>query len=122
MSLQEMGERLVSLCRAGKNMEAIDELYADDIVSVEAMDPPEGERTSTGIEAVKAKNTWWRENNEVHGATANGPFAHGLDRFAVHFKYDLTWKPQDQRYTMEEVAIYTVMNGKIVKEEFFYSM
>lgn len=122
MNAQEVGERLVSLCREGKNEEAIAELYADGIVSVEATDPPEGERQVEGLDAVKAKGAWWRENNEVHGAVVNGPFAHGSDRFAVHFRYDVTWKPQDQRYTMEEVGVYTVADGKVVREEFFYSM
>ena len=122
MTLQEIGERLVSLCREGKNMDAIEELYADDVVSVEAMDPPEGDRTSHGLEAVRAKNTWWADQHEVHGGEANGPFRHEDDRFAVHFKYDVTWKPDGTRYVMEEVAVYTVADGKIVREEFFYSM
>ena len=42
--------------------------------------------------------------------------------FAVTFKMDVTFKPQSKRFTMEEVAVYKVADGKIVYEEFFYNM
>ncbi len=35
MNAQEVANRLVLLCREGKNVEAINELYDDDIVSHE---------------------------------------------------------------------------------------
>jgi hypothetical protein len=40
----------------------------------------------------------------------------------VVFKMDVTFKPQSRRFQMEEVAVYKVADGKIVYEEFFYSM
>lgn len=122
MSAQKIGERLVELCSEGRNMDAIDELYAADIVSVEAVDPPEGPREMRGIDAIRGKNEWWRDNHEVHDGDVTGPFPHGDDRFCVHFKYDVTSRPMGQRFTMEEVALYTVEDGKIAREEFFYTM
>ena len=122
MSAQEIGQKLVDYCSEGRNMDAINELYAEDVVSIEAADPPEGERESKGIDAIRGKNQWWSENHEVHGASVKGPFPHGDDRFAVLFNYDVTFKPQGQRFQMEEVGLYTVEGGKIKKEEFFYSM
>ena len=38
MSLNEVANQLVALCREGKNLEAVDKLYSPDIVSVEAVD------------------------------------------------------------------------------------
>ena len=38
------------------------------------------------------------------------------------FKIDATFKPQSRRFMMEEIAVYKVVDGKIVYEEFFYSM
>jgi hypothetical protein len=35
---------------------------------------------------------------------------------------DFTFKPQNKRMQMEEVAVYKVADGKIVYEEFFYTM
>ena len=122
MTVKEIGERLVELCSQGKNLEAIYELYGKDIASIEAAAPPEGERVSTGVDAVKAKNEWWGENHEIHSASVKGPYPHGEDRFCVMFSYDITNKPSGQRIEMEEVALYTVADGKIVTEEFFYSM
>ena len=49
----------------------------------------------------------------------DGPLAHG-DRFVVGFQYDVTNKPSGKRMKMDEVGLYTVRNGKIVREEFFY--
>jgi len=123
MTAKTVGERLVELVRQRKNMEAIDELYSKDVESVEAAAPPEGgERVSKGIDAVRGKNQWWAENHEVHGSEAKGLFPHGEGRFCVGYTYDVTFKPAGQRMQMEEVALYTVADGKIVKEEFFYSM
>jgi ketosteroid isomerase-like protein len=122
MSAREIGQKLVDYCRAGRNLDAINELYAEDVVSVEAMDPPEGNRESRGIEAARGKNQWWIENHEVHDASIEGPYPHGEDRFAVTFKYEVTFKPSGQRFSMEEVGVYTVAGGKISREEFFYAM
>jgi ketosteroid isomerase-like protein len=117
----DIGTRLVELCRAGKNVEAINTLYSDDIVSVEAGGPPGMDRTTRGKAGVLGKNQWWVDNHEIHGATSEGPFPHD-DRFAVRFTYDVTNKPTGQRFTMNEVALFTVEGGKIVREEFFYTM
>jgi len=122
MSAKKIGERLVELCSQGKNLDAINELYAEDVTSIEAAAPPEGERISKGIDAVRAKNEWWSENHEVHDASVKGPFPHGEDRFCVVFNYDVTNKPSGQRFPMEEVALFTLSGGKIAQEEFFYSM
>lgn len=123
MTAKEIGGRLVELVQQGKNMDAIAELYAEDVVSVEAMAPPEGgDRTAEGIDAVRGKNQWWAENHEVHDASTTGPFPHGDDRFAVHYRFDVTHKPSGNRFSMEEVGLYTIDDGKISKEEFFYAM
>ncbi len=119
MNTEEIGKELVQLCRAGKNLEAIDLLYSPDIVSVEASPMPGMQQTETGILAIKAKNQWWNENHEIHGGDVHGPFPHG-NRFIAHFTFDVTPIHLGQRMTMEEMALYTVDHGKIVREEFFY--
>ena len=40
----------------------------------------------------------------------------------VRFKYDVTNKPSGRRMIMDELALYQVKDGKIVREEFFYAM
>ena len=121
MNTLEIGKKLVKLCREGKNEEAVNTLLADDVVSVEAGAPPGQNATTNGIEGVRGKGVWWRENHEIHSAKVEGPWPNG-DKFIVRFSYDVTFKPAKQRFIMEEAALYTVANGKIVKEEFFYHM
>jgi ketosteroid isomerase-like protein len=121
MTTLEIANKLVDMCRQGKNHDAISELYADDVVSVEAGAPEGMSRTATGKAAVLAKGQWWVENHEIHNATVTGPWPNG-DQFIVGFKYEVTFKPANRRFVMEEMALYTVANGKIAHEAFFYSM
>ena len=104
-------------------MDAINSLYSNDVVSVEAAGGPGMPREAKGIAEIRAKTRSWEENHEVHSGKAEGPFPHD-DRFAVRFVYDVTAKGgpmKGKRFQMDEVAIYTVRNGKIVREEFFYN-
>lgn len=119
LSTMEIANTLVELCRQGKNDEAMKQLYADDIVSIEAGAPPGQSRESHGLEATMAKGQWWVENHDVHEAHVGGPWPNG-DQFIVTYRYDITFKPENKRFTMEEAALYTIGNGKIVREEFFY--
>lgn len=119
MTTLEVGKKLVELCKQGKNQEAMDTLYAPDIVSVEAISMPGLPAEARGREAVLAKGKWWNDNHTVHSATTEGPWPNG-DRFVVRFTYDVTNKPSNQRFTMDEAALFTVKDGKIVREEFFY--
>ena len=121
MSTMDIAKKLVELCRQGKNAEARETLYSPDIVSVEAGAPPGGQRESIGIEAVRAKSAWWADNNEIHSANITGPWPHD-DRFIVGFQYEVTYKPSGQRLKLDEVGLYWVRDGKIVREEYFYSM
>ena len=121
MTTQEVANTLVKLCSAGKFDEATNTLYSPDIVSMEASAPPGGSRESKGIQAIKAKGEWWVANHEIHSVKVEGPLIAG-PFFTVTFKMDVTFKPQSKRFTMEEVAVYKVADGKIVYEEFFYAM
>ena len=121
MTTNEVANTLVRLCSEGKLMEAAEALYSPDIVSVEAGAPPGQSREAKGIAAVKAKGEFWTQNHDVHSFEVEGPLVAGA-QFAVIFKMDATFKPQNRRFQMEEVAVYKVADGKIVYEEFFYSM
>ena len=120
MTAHEVAKKYVALCKEGKNEQCLDELFAKDAVSVEAGAPPGMDRISKGLDAIKAKGKWWTDNHTVHKAEVFGPYPHD-DRFAVRFAYDITNKPSGQRMTMDEVGLFTVENGKITREEFFYS-
>jgi ketosteroid isomerase-like protein len=120
----EVGRRLVELCRQGKAKEAIDALYSPDVVSIEAQSVGGRPARTEGIAAVGGRNEWWEQNHEIHHARADGPWPHG-DRFIVHFNYEVTPRVgpmAGRRMTIDEAALYTVKDGKIVRVEFFYHM
>jgi len=119
MDLQTLANTLVAACKAHGEAGLLDNHYHADAVSVEAADFSGTGRETSGIEGIKGKHIWWAENFEVHGGDVTGPFLHGEDRFAVIFDMDVTHKQSGERSVMKEVAIYTVADGKIVREEFY---
>ena len=119
MTVMEVGKKLVEFCQKGENLKAIETLYSPNIVSVEAADMPGMPAEMRGMEAILGKNKWWTANHEIHSASCEGPFPHG-NRFIVHFAYDVTNKPTQKRMQMNEMALYTVKDDKIIHEEFFY--
>ncbi len=119
MTTQEIAEHLVSECSQGNFLGATKALYSPDIVSVEATPMPDGSRECKGLDAVLAKGEWWTSNHEVHSLKVEGPLVAG-SAFCVRFKMDVTFKPTGKRMEMDELGVYHVQGGKIVKEEFLY--
>ncbi|HEY7088727.1 MAG TPA: nuclear transport factor 2 family protein [Tepidisphaeraceae bacterium] len=121
MSLQFVAEKFVELCNQGKNFDVMRTMYAPDIVSVEG----NGEETA-GQQPVIRKSERWVEENIFHGEKVRGPFfstksTAGDGQFAVYFTLDVTRKDTGERVTLEEVALYTVKNDKITREQFYFS-
>lgn len=123
MSLKTLAHQFVDLCNQGKNFDVMEQMYAPDIVSVEAS----GEEVA-GKRPVIEKSRRWGASNTVNGEQVRGPFFDtangGADRssgqFAVHFTFDVTPKSTGRRVTLEEVGVYTVKDGQITREQFFY--
>lgn len=117
MSLQTVAQKFVKLCREGKNFDVMRTLYAPNIVSVEG----DGKET-TGQGPVIKKSEDWVSTKVFNGETVAGPFYNiaNPDQFVVFFTLDITIKATNTRLTREEVAIYTVKNDLITREQFFY--
>lgn len=113
----EIAKDFTALLKAGEHDAAADRYNADDIASHEAMDGPMA--VCRGKAAVKAKGEWWVANHEVHAMEIEGPFVNG-DQFAIRLFIDVTVKESGTRQAMTEVGLYTVKNGKVVEERFFY--
>lgn len=90
--------------------------WSDDIVSLE---PQEGPMARVeGREALLQKHAWWEANAEMHSSSMEGPYIFG-DQFAVRFAMDVTMDGERSQTT--EVGLYTVKDGKITEERFFYA-
>src|SRR5213083_833745 len=117
MTTKEVAKKVVELVRKRAWYEVLDTLYDDDIVSVEAFSAGGGSPETRGKEGVRGKIDWWVNAMEVHSFKASEPFvAH--DRFVVQYDADVTDKKSKERRKLSEVGVYTVKDGKIVREEF----
>ncbi len=117
MTTEEVGKKLVELCRKGEWMQAIDSFYAKDILSVEPRAMENMPAEMNGLEQVRGKTQWFMDNHEIHDSKVSGPFV-ARDTFVVQFDIDVTDKASKERMQMSEVGIYTVKDGKISREEF----
>jgi SnoaL-like domain len=117
MNTEQVAQRAVELVRKQAWHEAVNTLYDKDVVSVEAYSAGGGSPETRGIDGVRGKVDWWVDAMEVHSFAASDPFV-GHDRFVVQYDADVTDKKSKQRRKLSEVGVYTVKNGKIVREEF----
>ncbi|MBX3405402.1 MAG: nuclear transport factor 2 family protein [Phycisphaeraceae bacterium] len=112
----EIGRALVEMFNRGQWAEIEEKFWSPGIISCEG----EGVAMEwVGRAAVRQKGEQWYAENQIHGASAEGPYA-GASGFAVRFRMDVENRGTGQRTLMEEVGVYTVRNGKIVREEFMY--
>lgn len=113
----QIGAEVAALLRSGTKDPVIWDKWwdADRITSIEG----DGS-TWTGRTALEEKAAAWEAENEVTGFEVKGPFV-GATGFALHF--GVTIKPRNggDPMQMTEVAVYTVENGKVIREEFMYS-
>lgn len=113
----EIGRELVRMFNAHTpDREIWDKFFSPGLVSIEG-----NGMAWTGRKATEAKSAEWLAQHTVHGASAEGPYV-GATGFAVKFRMDVEVKASGQRITMEEIGVYTVKNGKVIQEEFMYSM
>jgi hypothetical protein len=118
MTTQEIANRLAELFKEGKWGEAQQELFSDDIESIEPPGSP-GMKSVKGMDAIKKKGEDFNNMvEEMHGGWAGEPIVAG-NFIAVAMGMDVTYKGMG-RQKMDEIAVYEVKDGKIVKEQFFY--
>jgi len=119
MNAQEVANRLVQLCRDGKDIDAINELYDDSIVSIEPEGSPMAGKT-VGKEAVlESTNRWYSSVEQLHSAHVSDPIVSG-NFFTCAMNFDITFKGQG-RNQMDELCVYEVEDGKIITSQFFYN-
>ena len=118
LTTQDIANQLNQFFKENKWQEAQEELFSDNAESIE---PPGAQGLSSvrGLDAIKKKgNDWQNMIQEVHGGWSGEPIVGG-NHIAVAMGVDATMK-DGNRMKMEEIAVYEVRDGKIVKEQFFY--
>lgn len=115
----ELGKRLVEMFNQGQFAEIENLMWSPKIESIEGATPAGPGMMWSGAKSVRAKGEHWMSQHTIHGASAEGPFV-GATGFAVRFKMDVEVKASGHRMLFDEVGVYTIKDGKIVREEFMY--
>lgn len=115
---ENIAQQLIGLCKENKHFEAIDSLYASDVVCLE---PPGATiEEIQGIDTVKLKSKKFHDNIlELHSYEVSQPLV-ADQYFACIMKTDATLKKHG-RMVLNEICVYKVEGGKITQEEFFFT-
>jgi len=121
MTTQETAARYHELASQRRFNEIQDNHYHEDVICQE----PEKAASmgmaifTYGREAVKAKGVARRAMIEtVHSYTCSEPIVAG-EFFSVVLKQEVTFQGKP-RIALEEIGVFHVKEGKIIKEQFFY--
>ncbi|MEJ6393707.1 hypothetical protein V8J82_10595 [Gymnodinialimonas sp. 2305UL16-5] len=123
MTRDDIATELVDTLRRDGETAELWHLYSPDVVSVEARAgfPPGEPRVAMGITDLKARHKRHAEAAELVSLEIGGPFPHGDTHFALHLKASSRDRETNELGEIEEIAVYQVANGAIVREEFYYS-
>lgn len=117
MNTWGVAKKWKEMCEKGQNLECINELYADNIISKEMPGVP-------GDVIIGKQNVWnkskaWIDNVEnIHTSSISNPLVAG-NFFTAKMDFDCTFKDKGRQKT-QEVCVYEVIEGKIISEQYFY--
>jgi ketosteroid isomerase-like protein len=118
--LVKIGREFVQAMQDRRGIAHVAELYSENAESIEAVVPPGRDvRIAKGRGSIEAKRSDWAAMHEIHRLDADGPYVHPPNRFSVRFEVEVTQKSTGRKMNLREIAIYTVEDGKIAREEFF---
>lgn len=113
MTTATIAHRLIELCTAGKFLEAQEELYHSDIVSIE----------TDGAPTLGAANMHTKEENFLARVARMNTIQYSEILVAgSYFSVVLTMEMELKEigpFALKEVCVYQVKEGKIVFEQFF---
>ena len=118
MSTEQVAKKVVELVRKQAWYEALDTLYDDNIVSVEAFSMGGGSPETRGKEGVRGKIDWWVNAMEVHSFDARWSICWLMIGSSCSTTRMLPTRNRKSGGQLSEVGVYTVKDGKIVREEF----
>lgn len=120
MTTQEIANRLVELCRKGDYATVYKELFSPNVVSIEEEGAPN--QIVKGLDGIAKKGEFFNSRLEkMHSGTVGDPIVAG-NHFSCAMSMTVTYKGKTEPVTEDEICVYEVKDGKIVKEQFFYSM
>lgn len=119
MTIQEIANRLVHLCRQGQYEQAVHELYDHNARSVE----PEGSNMPSvqGLDQFEIKGKAFEEQIAQHNSSSVSDPIVAENFFAIGMYMNVDFVDGPKSVDMNEICLYEVRDGKIVREEFRYA-
>lgn len=120
LTTQEVAARFHELAKQEKWFEIQDELFAENVRSVDPADSPYFPYAEGKVAVRKKGENFVAKIEAVHKAVTTEPIVAG-HHFAVGRDKDITVQGLG-RIQINQIMLYEVKDGKIVLEQFFYSV
>ncbi len=118
MTINEIANRLVILCRQAQYETAQKELFSKDAVSIEPYATPAFEKEIKGLDAILEKGHKFESMvQETHKVEVSEPLVAG-NSFCCTLRMEVTMK-ESGHLDMTELCVYEVKDGKIIRETFY---
>jgi hypothetical protein len=119
MTTQDVADRYYELIQMHQYGQIQDELYAPDAVSIEPVNDSGLPLIVHGIAAMREKESlFFSQVEEMHSSYMSGIVVSTFF-FTMMTGMDVTMKGKARR-KKEQICVFEVRNGKIVKDQFFY--
>lgn len=109
--IHEVAREFTALLQAGRFEAAADRFWAPDVISTEPGAP--------GIAAARHKRSTRFAAARIEEIGIDGPFVTG-DQFALFLDLVVVDPASGSRQPFSEIALYTVRDGQIAEERYFY--
>jgi hypothetical protein len=120
MTTQEVANRYYELAQRGQLEQIQDELYSPDALSIEPENDSDLPISVKGIAAMRQKEgQYFQLIEQMHGGFCHQPIVTTYN-FACASGMDVTIKGKGRKMK-EQIGVFQVENGKIIKEQFFYN-
>lgn len=120
MNTQEVASRYYELAKTGQIEKIQDELYSPDAVSIEPENESQLPIRVEGLAAMREKEQQFNQLvEEMHGGYCSEPIVTSF-YFTCAQNMDVTLKGHERK-VKDQICIFEVSDGKIVKEQFFYN-
>jgi hypothetical protein len=118
MTTREVAARFNELAQQEKWFDIQDELFADDVKSVDPPNSPYFGYAEGKVPVRKKGMDWVAKIKGAHELSTTPPVTAG-NHFAVGRSFDITTEDFG-RIKIEEIMLYEVKDGQIISEQFFY--
>jgi hypothetical protein len=119
-NVHDIARDFTDMLRQGQFVAARERFWAADVRSIEPHDLPDGIAAEvSGIDAARAKTIRWFGSRHIHDLSIDGPFVTG-NQFALFLDMMIAGQPSGADQPFTEIAIFTVRDGQISEERYFY--